>query len=383
MPDPISLLNQAYKALRSEDRDEMEVWDCTIKDGLEDEGKRQKLVQEAVVFGAALDGLDDPERVGLKLAYVKARAEGRLPRGLPRDPYDALAPALQARANGQLQLSGKVKVPGWLCPRPGPRDLARIRPEQYREFMDSEGPATLVKKCAERAAEILPRVPVMIAVDHGLAAGPLAALSRKFSAESLAVVVLDSHFDAIPARLRAPAGLDLSWNREGLCGDFLAKLIREGTVLPENLFVIGVSDFPPPEASETPYGRAYLSLIASGVKVFTRDEALRKNFGARLREELGRTRARRLYVSLDADVGAGQGLNAVRYIDAVGLPRPRVLEIARLLRRLIQTGRFTLAGADVCEVDVHLLDLPDPEGNPDRTIVTCAEFLATLWGERT
>jgi|GEM_PF-5005636 len=35
--DPIVLLNKAYEALPPEDRDEMEIWDCTIKDGLEDE----------------------------------------------------------------------------------------------------------------------------------------------------------------------------------------------------------------------------------------------------------------------------------------------------------------------------------------------------------
>ena len=35
--DPIALLNKAYEALPPEDRDEMDIWDCTIKDGLEDE----------------------------------------------------------------------------------------------------------------------------------------------------------------------------------------------------------------------------------------------------------------------------------------------------------------------------------------------------------
>ena len=35
--DPITLLNRAYEALPPEDRDEMDVWDCTIKDGLGNE----------------------------------------------------------------------------------------------------------------------------------------------------------------------------------------------------------------------------------------------------------------------------------------------------------------------------------------------------------
>ena len=33
--DSIALLNKAYEALPPEDRDEMDVWDSTIKDGLE------------------------------------------------------------------------------------------------------------------------------------------------------------------------------------------------------------------------------------------------------------------------------------------------------------------------------------------------------------
>ena len=35
--DPITLLNKAYEALPPNDRDEMGFWDCTNKDGLEDE----------------------------------------------------------------------------------------------------------------------------------------------------------------------------------------------------------------------------------------------------------------------------------------------------------------------------------------------------------
>lgn len=35
--DPIAMLNEAYFALDPEDRDEMDVWDCTLKDGLKDE----------------------------------------------------------------------------------------------------------------------------------------------------------------------------------------------------------------------------------------------------------------------------------------------------------------------------------------------------------
>lgn len=34
---PIAMLNEAYSALNPDDRGEMDIWDCTLKDGLEDE----------------------------------------------------------------------------------------------------------------------------------------------------------------------------------------------------------------------------------------------------------------------------------------------------------------------------------------------------------
>ena len=337
------------------------------------------MTHPAHIFGAALDFLDDPDRLGLKLAYLNALAEGRVALDLPADPYDAIAPLVKASSNGAARLQGKVEVPGWLRPRPDLADRELVRPEAYQEFMDRGGFKLFVERCETKAAEILPETPVMIAVDHGLAAGPIRAASRHYGAGSLAVVVLDQHFDAVSVAARAQ-GIEPGFNGEGLCGDFLAGLMRGGAIRPELLFVVGVGDFPRGRAADTAYGREYLSWVDKGVTVFCRDEVLASNFAERLTQGLRDSGARAVYVSLDADVGSGREMNAVRFGDYVGLPAKAVLAAARTLRSMMDQGDFRLAGLDVSEVDVHLLGLPGPEGESDRTAEICASFISILIG---
>jgi arginase family enzyme len=334
----------------------------------------------ARLFGAALDYLDDPERLGLKLAYVEAHAAGRLHPHLPRDPYDFIAPLVCSRLSGRARPFGKLELPGWLTPRPGPGERELIDGRRYRDFMDAGGPLLTARACGRIALEAAPDVPVMIGVDHGLTAGPAAALAGRLGPESLAVVILDSHFDAIPPALRAPAQNGAaSWGK-GLTGDFLAVMIEEGAVRPDRLFVIGVGDYPPEGEADSDFGRSYRSWIGQGVKVYPREESRDANFPERLIGDLLDTGARALYVSLDADVGACSCMSAVRFLDGVGLAEEEVLAVGRALGAVAGSGRMELAGADVCEVDVHLMGLNDEQGRTDRTGEICADFVCALFG---
>jgi len=339
------------------------------------------------LFGAALDALDDPERVGLKQAYVQARKAGRLPPGLPDDPFDALAPALVAAGRGQVKDAGKLALPGWLTPRPGPEEEHRVTRAGYGAFLRDGRIREWTDALARFVArEILPDVPCMIAVDHAMTAGPLRALASRHGARALAVVVLDAHFDAVPWELRLPApgpapgpmALPPGTHGGHGCGSFLAGLLDEGVLVPENLFVAGVADFPSPGATAPAYERAYLSFLERGVRVYPRDRAAHPGFPGELERALWQCPGSRLYVSLDADAGALTCMNAVRFLDARGLPETRLLALATVLRNLIEEGRFRLAGLDVAEVDVHLLGLPDGQGRPDRTADVCTGFLKRL-----
>jgi arginase family enzyme len=344
-------------------------------------GLGEGVSERAAIFGAALDLLEDPERLSLKRSYLEACREGRVPSGLPRDPYDAILPPLLALAGDQVVPAGKVDVPSWITPRPLPADLEFINPRRYREFMDTGGPALVARSCGQRALACLPAYPVMIAVDHALSAGPISALSAKIGPENLAVVVLDSHFDAVPAADRA-AGMSLSFHGRGHCGDFLADLLNDGVIRPRNLLVAGVSDYPEQDCPARAFTRSYRSWIERGVKVYPKSQVRAPGFLDRFRRDLMSLSARRLYVSLDADAGAGGEMAAVRFMDCLGLTEAELLAIARGLRELLDDGGYGLAGVDVCEVDVHLLGLAGPGGAPDRTAEICARFLAALLGCR-
>lgn len=336
-------------------------------------------LRRARLFGAALDYLDDPERLGLKSAFVNAESEDRLPCDLPRDPYDAIAPLVLSGLNSRATLCGKIELPGAFTPRPQPEDRPYISQQSYQDFMDAGGPSLVARSCGKTALSVLPDIPVMIGVDHCVSHGPVSALASQLGMESLAVVVLDSHFDAIPAELRSGEPSAAKWGR-GLCGDFLAGLLDDGLILPERLFVVGAGDFPGNEATKSDFGQAYLRRIESGVKVYTRTEAQSPGFLERLSGDIVSSGAKSLYVSLDADVGAFSCMNAVRFYNGVGLSEEQVLSIGRELGRLTDVGRVELAGVDVCEIDVHLLGLFDEQGRHDRTAEVCADFVLSLLG---
>jgi len=331
------------------------------------------------IFGAALDALDDPERVGLKQAWLRALAEGRIPAGLPRDPYDALAPLLIEEVPDRVRPAGKLPLPGWLTPRPLLEDRALVRAERYRAFLEGDRIRDWADACARFVEEsVFPDLPLMIAVDHALTAGPLRALSALHGPGAVAAVVVDSHLDAVPCELRAGRTGPVRLSGGQNCGSFLAALLDDGTLLPENLLVVGVSDSPVPGATAPAYEQAYLGFVSRGVRVFPRDRAGAPDFPALLEAELDRSPARLLYVSLDADAGALSCMNAVRFLDTRGLDEAPLLGLASALRNLIDRGRFRLAGADVAEVDVHLLDLAGTPHGPDRTARVCVEFVKRL-----
>jgi len=340
------------------------------------------MTHKAAIFGAALDCLDGAERIGLKLAYLEALAAGRVPDSLPADPCDAIAPAIMEQCGESANLFGEVDVPGWLTPRPPLNERDKVTAEGYRRFMDEGGHQRIVSDCERMASEILPAVPVMIAVDHALAAGPIRAASRAFGAEAISVVVLDQHFDAVPAKARAESalgeqGAGLVLPAEGMCGDFLAGLIEDGAVLPEKLFVVGVSDRPPKHSGD-PYSETYHSWIERGVRVYSRDEASSAGFESKLCKDLLSTGAGRLYLSVDADVGAIRAIGAARFIDRPGLGENRLMSIGRALSGLLADGKMSLAGLDLCEVETHFIGLMGPDGAPDRTAIVLASLAAEI-----
>jgi len=347
------------------------------------------------VFGAALDALPDRRKIAIKHAYMAAAAAQRLPPDDPLDPYDALVPLLRRSPLGpRLQLLGKLPVPAAYVPKPPATHAASVSLDSYRDFFAGTGCADMADTVRDHVAtHVLPDAPgVMLGVDHALTGGYLHALAEAAGADDLAVLVLDGHVDAIGADARARMhaavtgeALDADSLQESFsCQSFLRHLLANGTIPPRQLIIAGIYTEPGPELvsrygdAAVDFVREYESLRASGVTVLTRDQ---------LRDDPGRLStalaalpgsASRLYVSLDLDVCASERVPAVRFHDSIGITPEQLLDLADRVADFVAERAIALAGVDVMEIDVHLVDVEPVNRAANETLATAVAFLERL-----
>ncbi|MHB8894516.1 MAG: arginase family protein [Candidatus Geothermincolia bacterium] len=346
-------------------------------------------------FGCALDVLDAPEKIAMKLAYVNALREGLISDPIARDPFDLLMPALEDAPG--LVTVGKLEIEPWFTPRPGLEGPDNIDILLYREFLDTGGCAVVSARLREFVRDrVLPLSPVLLGVDHSLTEGVLEAL--ELSGENdLALIVLDSHFDAIPASVRKAAAIEPgaagTSEDEGAppdsftCGNWLARVLDKGLVKPQRVAVVGPSDHPGPAAAGgepeamAAYREAYLELEERGVTVIPKKRVKDLGVEEAAREAVSRTGGSSFYISIDADIGAGVEAKAVRFLDTIGIDPDDVVRLCRSLAGEIASRGGTIAGFDIMEIDVHLADIP---GSGDRTVEMAAaaarEMLAAAGG---
>lgn len=349
-------------------------------------------------FGAALDPLDSAGKVALQQAFLEALERGITGASDPADPYDLfrteLAGWLKERC---MRDAGRLPLPSWLTPRPRLQDRERIHSVAFADFLDRGGcteAAGAVKDFVE--GSVFPDLPVMFGVDHSLTGGVLRALAERLDPENLTVAVIDAHFDAIPTAVRRAIRMGLEEESSGPggpelaepynCGNFLAHLLDDGVVLPERLFVIGAADLPTPELerSADPGDRQYISAYRShldrGVRVIGRDEVAAPGGPERAAALLEEAGPGRVYISIDADVGARRAVLASRFLDLSGLDEGALLGLASALGRAVAAGRIQLAGMDVMEVDVHAAGVRLSSGREDRTVPLLAAMVKTIMG---
>jgi len=340
-------------------------------------------------FGCALDALDAPEKVAMKLAFLEALVEGRISGPLARDPYDLMGRYLKDVPG--IRPVGRLELESWLTPRPDPSDVERVTPESYRQFLDSGGCADISARLGRFVSEdVLPSKPLLIGVDHSLTGAVLIEMLAMTGPGGLFVVVLDTHLDALPASVRVAAsefgeegegpGLDVL-PETYTCGSWLRAVMEGGAVGPGDVAVVGVSDHPGREArpGESPgvsaYREEYLALEDGGLTVVPKREIREGGIEAAVERALAGARGRPVYVSIDADVASGPDVGAVRFMDTIGLTPDEVVDLARALGRGIADTGGSLAGLDVMEIDIHLADIP---GGSDRTAETMATVVKEL-----
>lgn len=319
------------------------------------------------IFGIALDPLNSPERLNLKLNYLSYITNIPGKRDLYLDPYDLIKDHLQKESqllnNGTW--AGKIPIESWLTPKPQLRDAFLLSLLNFYNFLNKNGCLKYTEKVSNFVEKkIFPHKPVMIGVDHSLTGGVLTALSRRYP--NLNVIILDSHFDV----LKYHGMISQRQDRDGTktsgkvdsdqdrfiyeCGNFLSYILEKGIIQPRNLWVLGVNEIL--EMNDSP-GDDKFSLmdkeemrkwIRRGVHVAYKKEVISNSFKISLS---GPT-----YISVDMDVGSLASIYSARFMNCFGFTYQEFLETLSELSRIIRESEVPLTGMDIMEIDIHLLE---------------------------
>jgi arginase family enzyme len=342
------------------------------------------------IFGVALDPADDPWTLELKQEWMAADTALLDPLSVFLDPYDAVTASMKENLEGcRIGKAGKFPIPSWLWPKPMRADLPYVTARNMALFFESDGLAEMVREIQSFVKkDIFPDIPIMLGVDHSATAGVISALAERYSPETLSVVVLDQHFDAIPLSIRlegaaqagifpSPTPVPVGFSDQFCCGNFWAYLINEGILLPRNLLFIGVADYPQMEDTlqKNSYRDAYLEFEARGCRFFPKqcfDGQYNDALSLFLRDNI---HTPNVYVSLDLDVGSFAGTYAARYMERPGISKKNILDVALLIAEACRQGNFKIAGIDIMEFNMHFLGIEMPDGTKDTTLDLVKEFL--------
>ncbi|HUY01593.1 MAG TPA: arginase family protein [Candidatus Deferrimicrobium sp.] len=364
------------------------------------------MVKYIKVFGAALDPSDSGTKVLIKRAHLDALATGREEKSKYFDPYDAFITESKILQRPNFKKIGKFPIESWLRPKPDLEDHIFMTPLDFRIFLDSNGCkeyADAMEKFIEQ--KVFPDIPLMIGADHSLTGGVLKALSKKYGAENIAVIILDGHFDAIPTFLRLelakysqehknevqipfPELIDsidettkipLSYN----CGTFLYHLMEQKVVDAQHLIVFGTMDYPSDEikAIQDPrvkqYVDFYLSYQKKGITIipnYKDNERMKTEF----KEALEKLNTPYLYLSIDVDVSSLKAVLAARFMEFFGVDEEGLKNAADLIRKLVQSKKIEIIGLDLMEIEVYYLNAILKSGKSDKTIAVMDNFLESI-----
>ena len=348
--------------------------------------------QRIVFFGCPLDSDERDESVQEKLKTMSyGQKEG--------DPYASVMARIRNEVDpGRWEEIGSLEVPDWLRPIPPVGEKENINVDSFVSFIDNDGCRTFAEMLGEHVVEkVYPQIPCMLAVDHSLTGGVFKKLMTLASPEKVSLVVLDSHTDALPAPISAEAiAYDMETNPNSFydandpylknrpdsynASSFLYHLLAEKTVLPENLYIIGIGDYPPKHSFRIKdprirkFSEHYRGLKKKGVTLITKKELM--SSPTKVRNILKRIDTPHMYVSVDMDVGAGNALHGVRFTNRQGLNEKQIYRISELLRERI-SGGVNLIGMDLTEFNPRSINSSSiPSG--DRTYRIAANLIRKL-----
>jgi arginase family enzyme len=320
--------------------------------------------KKVVFFGCPLD-CDE------KYDSIQEKTWGEWAAGQSDDPKDEVLSYISKEVAKDLWTElESIAVPAWLRPRPQGVDLSKLTAEHFVSYMDQEGCRAVADEVAQLVKnDVLPDIPCMVAVDHSLTGGAFKALAEYYGQENIALVVLDSHTDAIPMSALAQAiQYDMEVNPESVhdpndpllynrtdsynASSFIYHLLQEQIVSPQNLYLLGVSDFPEKKSLRIKdprienYVRTFTNLKNRGVKIVSKKEC--KMNPARLKSLFRGLKTEYVYVSIDMDIGAQSAVQGVRFRNWQGLQEKQIYKVIEALKTVFSRG-VQLAGLDVTE----------------------------------
>ncbi|MCX8181805.1 MAG: arginase family protein [Candidatus Methanomethyliaceae archaeon] len=287
----------------------------------------------------------------------------------------------------------KNQVEPWLTPTPPLDMLFMLTVENFVTFIDTNGCLDYANQLSKKVkSDVLPDMPVLFGVDHSLSGGVISALCEEHGGENLRLIVFDSHFDFIPPTIRC--GLiqyDVENNPETKfspkdpyiynrpdsynADSFLSYV---GKRIPmENIYVVGVSDYPPRAAEEIEdervrrYIEFYKGIESSGVHVIKKED-IQKDLNS-VRSILSRTNLPLTYVSVDVDVCANISVKGARFLDYFGITHKDLYDLIASISK----SNSKIVGIDFMEFDVYNAG-SITSGRQDRTYAIMAESLRRI-----
>ena len=346
---------------------------------------------QVVFFGCPLDPDERAESIQEKHGIASGG-------GLPlTDPFQVVMAFIREEmADRNWADLGSLPVPDWLTPAPG--DLSRIRTEEFVSFLDDDGCRRAAGDVERFVSErILPRIPCMVGVDHSLTAGAFKAVSDHYGKDNLSLIVLDSHTDAVPMSALADAiQYDIDTNPASPhdrndpflydrvdsvnASSFIHHLLVEEIVLSENLFLVGVGDYPEKRAFRVKdpriagYVGVYKKMKQDGAAILTKKDCA--SSPKKLKTLLEKLKTPYVYISVDMDIGARNALEGVRFRDRRGLQEKQIYRIVEAIGHLLSRN-VRLAGLDITEINPRRAGGMSSSGE-DKTYRIAANLIETI-----
>ena len=325
----------------------------------------EKLLNKCpIFFGCPLDADERDESILEKISCIESDQKNI-------DPYTEIMEIIRREVQPHFwEERGSIAIPPWLLPIPPRVAKQNVALENFVYFTDGNGCHDFAQVAGKFVEEfIFPQIPCMIAVDHSLTGGVFASLVSLYKPEDISLIVVDSHVDALPVSVASGAvQYDIATNPNSVhdrhdpflknrtdsynASSFIHHLLEQDILDPENLYLIGVSDYPPKRAFRINderikcYTNHYSSLQRRGVKIVTKKD-LSQNPG-KLTTLTRKLKTPYIYVSIDMDIGARNALEGVRFRNYQGINENQIYKLVKSLRDLVDSG-VALAGMDVTE----------------------------------